>query len=62
MRRVHNRPAVVKAITAHTGLTKNQAREIVNSCPSVVLGNLSKTKAEDLVRFLNEAGADVKVI
>lgn len=56
-----NPSAVVKVITAHTGLTKNGAREIVNSCPSVVLGNLSKTKAKDLVRFLNEAGAQTEV-
>ena len=54
--------AVVKVITAHTGLTKNGAREIVNNAPSIVLDNLSKTKAEDLVRFLNKAGAQTEVL
>lgn len=57
-----NPSAVVKVITAHTGLTKNGAREIVNNAPSIVLDNLSKTKAEDLAEVLTRAGADVKVI
>lgn len=62
MRRVHNRPAVGKAIAVNTGLSEGEAYKIVNSVPSVVLDKLSKTTAEALAEALTRAGADVKVI
>jgi large subunit ribosomal protein L7/L12 len=52
---------VVKLVKELTGLGLKEAKELVDSAPSVVKEGLSKADAEGLKKQLEEAGAEVEL-
>jgi large subunit ribosomal protein L7/L12 len=52
---------VIKAIRAITGLGLKEAKELVESAPSVVKEKVSKEEVEQIKTQLVEAGAEVEV-
>ena len=53
--------AVVKLVKELTGLGLKEAKEVVDSVPSVVKEGVSKDEAEGLKKSLEEAGAVVEL-
>ncbi|WP_306353261.1 50S ribosomal protein L7/L12 [Flavobacterium sp. '19STA2R22 D10 B1'] len=53
--------AVVKLVKELTGLGLKEAKEVVDSAPSVVKEGVSKEEAEGLKKSLEEAGAVVEL-
>ena len=53
--------AVVKLVKELTGLGLKEAKEVVDSAPSVVKEGVSKDEAEGLKKSLEEAGAVVEL-
>ncbi len=56
-----NKVAVIKVVRAITGLGLKEAKEMVESAPSVVKEGVSKEEAEELKKQLEEAGATVEL-
>ncbi|HID02482.1 MAG TPA: 50S ribosomal protein L7/L12 [Desulfobacterales bacterium] len=56
-----NKVAAIKAVRAMTGLGLKEAKEAVESAPTVLKEGVSKEEAEDLVNQLKEAGAEAEV-
>lgn len=56
-----NKVAVIKAVRAATGLGLKEAKDLVESAPSVVKEGVSKDEAENLKKQLEEAGATVEL-
>ena len=56
-----NKVAVIKVVRAITGLGLKEAKELVESAPSVVKEGVTKEEAEDLKKQLEEAGASVEL-
>ncbi len=52
---------VIKVVRAATGLGLKEAKDLVDSAPSVVKEGLSKADAEQLKKELEEAGAQVEL-
>ena len=52
---------VIKVIRAITGLGLKEAKELVESAPSVVKEKISKEEVEQIKTQLVEAGAEVEV-
>ena len=52
---------VIKAVRGITGLGLKEAKDMVESAPTVVKEAASKTEAEDLKKQLEEAGATVEL-
>jgi len=53
--------AVIKAVRAITGLGLKEAKDMVESAPTVVKEAATKTESEDLKKQLEEAGATVEL-
>lgn len=53
--------AVLKVVRAITGLGLKEAKEMVESAPKVIAEALSKDKAEEAKKSLEEAGAKVEL-
>ena len=53
--------AVVKLVKELTGLGLKEAKELVDSAPSIVKEAVSKDEAEGLKKSLEEAGAEVEL-
>lgn len=53
--------AVIKVVKALSGVGLKEAKETVESAPQTVLEGVSKDKAEDAKKQLEEAGAKVEV-
>lgn len=56
-----NKVAVIKVVRAITGLGLKEAKELVESVPSVVKEGVTKDEAEELKKQLEEAGASVEL-
>ena len=56
-----NKVGVIKVIRAVTGLGLKEAKELVESAPSVVKEAVSKEEAEALKKQLEEGGAQVEI-
>ena len=54
-----NKVAVIKAVREATGLGLKEAKDLVESAPSVVKEAVSKEEGEELKKKLEEAGATV---
>lgn len=52
---------VIKAVRAITGLGLKEAKDLVDSAPSPIKEGIEKAEAEELVKQLEEAGAQVEV-
>lgn len=52
---------VIKAVRAITGLGLKEAKELVDNAPSPIKEGIEKPEAEELVKQLEEAGAQVEV-
>jgi large subunit ribosomal protein L7/L12 len=55
-----NKVAAIKAVRGITGLGLKEAKEAVESAPTVLKEGVSKEEAEDLVKQLKEAGAEAE--
>jgi len=53
--------AVVKLVKELTGLGLKEAKDLVDSAPSVIKEGLAKADAEGIKKQLEEAGADVEL-
>lgn len=53
--------AVIKVVKALSGVGLKEAKEAVESAPQTILEGVSKDKAEDAKKQLEEAGAKVEV-
>ncbi len=56
-----NKVAAIKAVRAITGLGLKEAKEAVESAPTVVKEGVSKDEAEEVKKALEEAGAQVEI-
>jgi len=56
-----NKVSVIKAVRAITGLGLKEAKEMVDSAPSVIKEAASKDDAEEAKKKLEEAGASVEL-
>ncbi len=52
---------VIKVVRAATGLGLKEAKEIVDGAPKTLKEGVSKDEAEDLMKQLEEAGAEVEL-
>ena len=52
---------VIKAVRAITGLGLKEAKDLVESAPSVVKEGVSKDESEEIKKQLEEAGATVEI-
>ncbi len=53
--------AVIKAVRTITGLGLKEAKEAVESAPSVLKEGVPKAEAEELLKQLEEAGAEAEL-
>ncbi len=53
--------AVIKAVRGITGLGLKEAKEAVENAPTVLKEGVSKAEAEDLLKQLEEAGAEAEL-
>lgn len=53
--------AVIKAVRTITGLGLKEAKEAVESVPSVLKEGVPKAEAEDILKQLEEAGAEAEL-
>lgn len=56
-----NKLAVVKAVKELTGLGLKEAKELVDSAPSIIKEAVAKDEAEGLKKQLEESGAEVEL-
>jgi large subunit ribosomal protein L7/L12 len=56
-----NKLAIVKAVKELTGLGLKEAKDIVDSAPSVIKEGISKDEAEALKKSLEDGGAEVEL-
>lgn len=56
-----NKVAVIKAVRSATGLGLKEAKDLVESAPTVLKESISKDVADALKKTLEEAGASVEV-
>ncbi len=56
-----NKVAAIKAVRAITGLGLKEAKDAVESAPTVLKEAASKSEAEDIKKQLEEAGATVEL-
>ncbi|MEI4220398.1 MAG: 50S ribosomal protein L7/L12 [Candidatus Dasytiphilus stammeri] len=57
----NNKIAVIKAVRAITGLGLKDAKDLVESTPTVLKENISKEAAENLKKSLEETGASIEI-
>lgn len=53
--------AVIKVVRTVTGLGLKEAKEAVESCPSVLKEGVPKAEAEEILKQLEEAGAQAEL-
>ena len=56
-----NKIAVIKAVRAITGLGLKEAKGVVDAAPKAIKEGVSKDEADEVVKQLEEAGAEVEV-
>ncbi|MEI4259755.1 MAG: 50S ribosomal protein L7/L12 [Candidatus Dasytiphilus stammeri] len=57
----NNKIAVIKAVRGITGLGLKDAKDLVESTPTVLKENISKEVAENLKKSLEETGASIQI-
>jgi large subunit ribosomal protein L7/L12 len=56
-----NKIGVIKVVREVTGLGLKDAKDLVDGAPKDVKAGINKTEADDIVKKLKEAGAEVEV-
>ena len=56
-----NKIGVIKVVREVTGLGLKDAKDLVDGAPKDVKAGVNKTEADDIVKKLKEAGAEVEV-
>ncbi|MGE0551022.1 MAG: 50S ribosomal protein L7/L12 [Kofleriaceae bacterium] len=56
-----NKISVIKVVREVTGLGLKDAKDLVDGAPKDVKAGVNKTEAEDIVKKLKEAGAEVEL-
>lgn len=56
-----NKVAAIKAVRAITGLGLKEAKQAVESAPTVLKEGISKEEAEEIKKQLEEAGAEAEI-
>ncbi|QCI24154.1 50S ribosomal protein L7/L12 [Buchnera aphidicola (Muscaphis stroyani)] len=56
-----NKVPVIKTVRSATGLGLKEAKDLVESAPTVLKENLSKTDAESLKKKLEDVGAEIEI-
>ena len=56
-----NKIGVIKVVREVTGLGLKEAKDLVDGAPKDVKAGINKTEADDIVKKLKEAGAEVEV-
>ncbi|ANF16859.1 50S ribosomal protein L7/L12 [Buchnera aphidicola (Schlechtendalia chinensis)] len=56
-----NKVSVIKAVRSATNLGLKEAKDLVESAPTVIKEHVTKTEAESLKKILDETGATVEI-
>ncbi|XBC42849.1 MAG: 50S ribosomal protein L7/L12 [Buchnera aphidicola (Kaburagia rhusicola ensigallis)] len=56
-----NKVSVIKAVRSSTGLGLKEAKDLVESAPTVIKERITKIEAESLKKILDETGAEVEI-
>jgi large subunit ribosomal protein L7/L12 len=56
-----NKVSVIKSVRSATGLGLKEAKDLVESAPTVLKENMSKNDAESLKKTLEDAGAEIEI-
>lgn len=56
-----NKVSVIKAVRSATGLGLKEAKDLVESAPTVLKENISKEDAESLKKTLEDVGAEIEI-
>lgn len=56
-----NKISVIKAVRSATGLGLKEAKDLVESTPTIIKERITKEAAESLKKILNETGAEVEI-
>lgn len=56
-----NKVSVIKSVRSATGLGLKEAKDLVESAPTVLKENISKNDAESLKKTLEDAGAEIEI-
>ncbi|CAL4318109.1 50S ribosomal protein L7/L12 [Buchnera aphidicola] len=56
-----NKVSVIKSVRSATGLGLKEAKDLVESAPTILKENMSKNDAESLKKTLEDAGAEIEI-
>lgn len=56
-----NKVSVIKAVRSATGLGLKEAKDLVESAPTLIKENINKNESESLKKILEDAGAEVEI-
>ncbi|QCI18608.1 50S ribosomal protein L7/L12 [Buchnera aphidicola] len=56
-----NKVSVIKSVRSSTGLGLKEAKDLVESAPTVIKENMSKKDAELLKKTLEDVGAEIEI-
>ncbi|CAL4318131.1 50S ribosomal protein L7/L12 [Buchnera aphidicola] len=56
-----NKVSVIKAVRSATGLGLKEAKDLVESAPTLIKENINKDESESLKKILEDAGAEVEI-
>ncbi|AAO26779.1 50S ribosomal protein L7/L12 [Buchnera aphidicola str. Bp (Baizongia pistaciae)] len=56
-----NKVSVIKAVRSATGLGLKEAKDLVESAPTIIKERITQDAAESLKKILNETGAEVEI-
>ncbi|WP_422667508.1 50S ribosomal protein L7/L12 [Buchnera aphidicola] len=56
-----NKVSVIKTVRSATGLGLKEAKDLVESAPTVLKENISKEDAESLKKTLEDVGAEIEI-
>ncbi|XBC44408.1 MAG: 50S ribosomal protein L7/L12 [Buchnera aphidicola (Schlechtendalia peitan)] len=56
-----NKVSVIKAVRSSTGLGLKEAKDLVESAPTIIKEHITKIEAESLKKILDETGAEVEI-
>ncbi|XBC38224.1 MAG: 50S ribosomal protein L7/L12 [Buchnera aphidicola (Floraphis choui)] len=56
-----NKVSVIKIVRSSTGLGLKQAKDLVESAPTIIKERITKIEAESLKKMLDETGAETEI-
>ncbi|XBC37707.1 MAG: 50S ribosomal protein L7/L12 [Buchnera aphidicola (Meitanaphis elongallis)] len=56
-----NKVSVIKAVRSSTGLGLKEAKDLVESAPTIIKEHITKTEAESLKKILDATGAEIEI-